>query len=186
MPPLLHGHYLLLMMTSSQPPLVYVPLLMCVRNAVCGWLVQDVKKMYSDAMKKMEEEAAAAAGADADPDPAAPSTASSGAATPTTTRSSRSSSPQGGEGDATNPDASSSSSSSAKRRVWELVEKRSMKERFGVPSVKRDGTLGRVLSLPPMQVLQLGEEFRAEWVDYSAQDAKVGGGKGGGWGPDGV
>jgi hypothetical protein len=142
--------------------------------------VQDVKKMYSDAMKKMEEEAAAAAGADADP--AAPSPASSGAATPTTrsNSSSRSNSPAGGEEAPTNPDASSSSSSassSAKRRVWELVEKRSMKERFGVPSVKRDGTLGRVLSLPPMQVLQLGEEFRAEWVDYSAQDAKVRGGQ---------
>ncbi len=49
-----------------------------------------------------------------------------------------------------------------------------MKERFGVRKTKRDGTEGKVVTIPPMHVLQMEKDSRFEWIDYSALDAKVG------------
>lgn len=52
--------------------------------------------------------------------------------------------------------------------------KRSMKERFGLRKVKADGWgLVKAPLVPPVHLLQLDEEFRIGWIDYSALDAKV-------------
>jgi hypothetical protein len=51
-----------------------------------------------------------------------------------------------------------------------------MKERFGLLRLKADGTPTKVDQVPPMHVLHTDPLFRPEWVDYSALDAKVGGG----------
>lgn len=53
-----------------------------------------------------------------------------------------------------------------------------MKERFGVAKPKRDGTAGKVLTLPPMLELQLTaaplpNATRYEWIHYAALDAQA-------------
>ncbi|CAM9468731.1 unnamed protein product [Chrysoparadoxa australica] len=51
--------------------------------------------------------------------------------------------------------------------------KTSMKEIFGVPKLKKDGTPGAILMLPPMDELQRDPQFRPDWIKYSAKDAEV-------------
>ena len=48
-----------------------------------------------------------------------------------------------------------------------------MKKIFGKYKEKRDGTLGRTVIVPPIEVLQLDEELRPRWIYYSARDAKA-------------
>jgi hypothetical protein len=49
-----------------------------------------------------------------------------------------------------------------------------MKDRFGRPRAKRDGTETKARFIAPMHVLHTAEATRYEWIDYSALDAKVG------------
>lgn len=53
------------------------------------------------------------------------------------------------------------------------MAKRGMKERFGRHKVKRDGELSKIVQIAPMHILHTDEEFKYEWIDYSALDAKV-------------
>jgi hypothetical protein len=57
-----------------------------------------------------------------------------------------------------------------------------MKERFGLLRLKADGSPAKLQQVPAMHVLHTHPLFKAEWVDYSALDAKVGtpGGRGAG------
>ena len=50
--------------------------------------------------------------------------------------------------------------------------KKSMKELFGVPRTRKDGSQGSVLDLPPVEVLQRDPQFRKLWIRYSAYDAE--------------
>ena len=49
----------------------------------------------------------------------------------------------------------------------------SMKDLFGKPYMKKDGTAGKLTVVPPVDVLQEDPETRAQWVEYSAFDAKA-------------
>ncbi len=49
----------------------------------------------------------------------------------------------------------------------------SMKDLFGKPNMKKDGTAGKLEVVPPVEELQVGEETRKYWIDYSAFDAKA-------------
>jgi DNA polymerase I-like protein with 3'-5' exonuclease and polymerase domains len=53
------------------------------------------------------------------------------------------------------------------------LPKRGMRERFGESRVKRDGGLAKAAVVQPMHLLHALPRFRAEWVDYSALDAKA-------------
>lgn len=55
----------------------------------------------------------------------------------------------------------------------ELPSKRGMKERFGYHPLKRDGTPGKLITVDPVEKLQLDPETRYEWIDYSALDAQA-------------
>jgi hypothetical protein len=72
---------------------------------------------------------------------------------------------------------SSSSSSSSLQLPFDeddvSLPKRGMRERFGEARVKRDGDLAKVAVVQPMHLLHALARFRAEWVDYSALDAKA-------------
>lgn len=48
----------------------------------------------------------------------------------------------------------------------------SMKKLFGRRNIKKDGTEGKLVSLPPVHELQRGEDTRWRWINYSAFDAK--------------
>ena len=48
-----------------------------------------------------------------------------------------------------------------------------MKDLFGIPKLKADGTPGKVLELPSVQFLQRSRQHRPDWVKYAAHDAKV-------------
>nr|BBU67629.1 putative mitochondrial DNA polymerase [Rapaza viridis] len=48
-----------------------------------------------------------------------------------------------------------------------------MKDRFAVPTVKKDNTLSKRLALAPISELQRDPKTRCEWIDYSCDDAKV-------------
>ena len=48
----------------------------------------------------------------------------------------------------------------------------SMKELFGVKRLRKDGTEGSLIDLPPVEVLQRDPNYRANWIKYSAKDAK--------------
>jgi len=50
--------------------------------------------------------------------------------------------------------------------------KRPIKEIFGVNRLKKDGTQGAILNLPPVQVLQRHPDSRNQWIVYSAFDAE--------------
>lgn len=64
---------------------------------------------------------------------------------------------------------------------WRLVlsyagdnaRKTPMKELFGVPKLKKDGTPGNVLVLPPIDEIQTRPDMRKEFIKYSAYDAQV-------------
>lgn len=51
--------------------------------------------------------------------------------------------------------------------------KRSMTELFGYPRTKRDGTKGKVIVVPEPLELQTVDQWRKEFITYSAKDAKV-------------
>jgi DNA polymerase I len=48
----------------------------------------------------------------------------------------------------------------------------SMKKIFGRRNIKKDGTEGRLVILPPVHELQVSPETRWQWIKYSAIDAK--------------
>jgi len=54
----------------------------------------------------------------------------------------------------------------------EVAPKIAMATRFSKANVKKDGTLGKTMTLPPCEVLQRQPETRSEWIEYSAGDAK--------------
>ena len=47
-----------------------------------------------------------------------------------------------------------------------------MKEIFGVPRLRKDGTPGAIIDLPPIEVMQRDPRFRENFIRYSAFDAK--------------
>eukprot|EP00471_Norrisiella_sphaerica_P011153 CAMPEP_0184502572 /NCGR_PEP_ID=MMETSP0113_2-20130426/50732_1 /TAXON_ID=91329 /ORGANISM="Norrisiella sphaerica, Strain BC52" /LENGTH=1086 /DNA_ID=CAMNT_0026891819 /DNA_START=240 /DNA_END=3500 /DNA_ORIENTATION=- len=47
-----------------------------------------------------------------------------------------------------------------------------MVEIFGVPRLKKDGSPGKILDLPPVEELQNKPETREKWIEYSAYDAE--------------
>ena len=53
-------------------------------------------------------------------------------------------------------------------------KKVSMKNRFGKNYVKKDGTNGKAIVVPPVLELQTAAATRDKWIQYSALDAKVG------------
>ena len=50
--------------------------------------------------------------------------------------------------------------------------KKPMKEIFGVPRLRKDGTPGSLVDVPPVEVLQRDPRFRVQWIIYSAYDAE--------------
>merc|ERR1711957_490283 len=50
--------------------------------------------------------------------------------------------------------------------------KRPMKEIFGVKRLRKDGSEGSLVDLPPVEVLQRDPKFRPKWIVYSAFDAE--------------
>lgn len=51
------------------------------------------------------------------------------------------------------------------------MRKRPMKEIFGVPRIRKDGTPGSMVDVPPVEVLQRDPKFRRNFVIYSCYDA---------------
>jgi SAP domain/3'-5' exonuclease len=51
------------------------------------------------------------------------------------------------------------------------MRKRPMKEIFGVPRIKKDGTPGSLVDVPPVEVLQRDPRFRRNFIIYSCYDA---------------
>jgi len=51
--------------------------------------------------------------------------------------------------------------------------KRSIKERFGSMKIKKDGTPGKILVVPPLDDLQRHEEYVTDWIDYSTFDSEA-------------
>ena len=49
----------------------------------------------------------------------------------------------------------------------------SMKKIFGRKNIKKDGTEGKLILLPPIEELQSSPDTRWDWVNYSAYDAKA-------------
>ena len=50
--------------------------------------------------------------------------------------------------------------------------KKPMKEIFGVPKLKKDGTPGAIIELPSIEDMQRKREFRGKFIAYSAYDAE--------------
>jgi len=48
----------------------------------------------------------------------------------------------------------------------------SMKEIFGEPKLRKDGTPGKIIELPPLDSLQASPLTRPDWVQYAVYDAK--------------
>tara|TARA_B110000208_G_scaffold131611_1_gene159482 strand:+ start:143 stop:2242 length:2100 start_codon:yes stop_codon:yes gene_type:complete len=51
--------------------------------------------------------------------------------------------------------------------------KHSMKELFGAPVLKKDGTPGKLRQIPPIDEIQRSAELRADWIRYSTLDARA-------------
>ena len=51
--------------------------------------------------------------------------------------------------------------------------KRGMKKIFGKPKLKKDGTPGKTMILPPIEEIQEDRESRDRWIEYSALDAQA-------------
>lgn len=51
------------------------------------------------------------------------------------------------------------------------IRKRPMKEIFGLPRLRKDGTPGSLVDIPPVEVLQRDPRFRQKFIDYSCYDA---------------
>ncbi|KAL3791438.1 hypothetical protein HJC23_011494 [Cyclotella cryptica] len=47
-----------------------------------------------------------------------------------------------------------------------------MKEIFGVPRLRKDGSPGAIIDVPAVEVMQRDPQFRKNWITYSAFDAK--------------
>ena len=54
-----------------------------------------------------------------------------------------------------------------------IRSKRGMKKIFGKPKLKKDGTPGKTLVLPPIDEIQQDPENRVTWIEYSALDAQA-------------
>lgn len=52
------------------------------------------------------------------------------------------------------------------------IRKRPMKELFGVARLRRDGTPGAQLDIPPVEILQRDPQFRFNFIEYSCLDAQ--------------
>ena len=52
------------------------------------------------------------------------------------------------------------------------MRKRPMKEIFGVKRLRKDGTEGSLVDVPPIEVLQRDPQFRANFIMYSCYDAE--------------
>ena len=50
--------------------------------------------------------------------------------------------------------------------------KKPMKEIFGVARLRKDGSAGSLVDVPPVEVLQRDPKFRKQWIVYSAFDAE--------------
>eukprot|EP00550_Attheya_septentrionalis_P009313 CAMPEP_0198296976 /NCGR_PEP_ID=MMETSP1449-20131203/34802_1 /TAXON_ID=420275 /ORGANISM="Attheya septentrionalis, Strain CCMP2084" /LENGTH=1036 /DNA_ID=CAMNT_0043997751 /DNA_START=341 /DNA_END=3451 /DNA_ORIENTATION=+ len=50
--------------------------------------------------------------------------------------------------------------------------KRPMKEIFGVARLRKDGSEGSLVDIPPVEVMQRDLQFREKWIMYSAYDAE--------------
>ena len=71
-------------------------------------------------------------------------------------------------------DASRLSGYSLEALTDELLGRRKvpMKEIFGVPVLKQDGTPGKKIELPPVEELQVNPLTRDDWIGYSVYDAQ--------------
>lgn len=54
----------------------------------------------------------------------------------------------------------------------DATQKISMKELFGVPRLRKDGSEGSLIDIPPVEVLQRDPRHRRKWIEYSCKDAK--------------
>ena len=52
------------------------------------------------------------------------------------------------------------------------ASKISMKELFGVPRLRKDGSEGSLVDIPPVEVMQRDPRHRQKWIEYSCKDAK--------------
>ena len=52
------------------------------------------------------------------------------------------------------------------------ASKVSMKELFGVPRIRKDGSEGSLVDIPPVEVMQRDPKHRKTWIEYSCKDAK--------------
>jgi len=50
--------------------------------------------------------------------------------------------------------------------------KKPMKEIFGIPRLRKDGTPGALVDMPPIEVMQRDPQHREKWIMYSAYDAE--------------
>jgi SAP domain/3'-5' exonuclease len=50
--------------------------------------------------------------------------------------------------------------------------KKPMKEIFGIPRTRKDGSAGNIIDLPPVEVLQRTPKYRKPWIRYSCYDAE--------------
>lgn len=51
-------------------------------------------------------------------------------------------------------------------------KKKTMKEIFGVKRLRKDGTEGSMVDIPPVEIMQRDPKFRSRWIMYSAFDAE--------------
>jgi DNA polymerase I len=56
----------------------------------------------------------------------------------------------------------------------ELVgrRKRPMKEIFGIKRLRKDGSEGSIIDLPPVEVMQRDPVYRSKWIEYGCYDAQ--------------
>lgn len=52
------------------------------------------------------------------------------------------------------------------------TSKKSMKELFGVPRLRKDGSEGSLVDIPPVEEMQRNPRHREQWIQYSCRDAK--------------
>ena len=57
--------------------------------------------------------------------------------------------------------------------LGDSAAKRTMKEIFGTPHIKKDGTPGKVIVVPPVERLQREVRWRSDWIQYSVDDARL-------------
>lgn len=50
--------------------------------------------------------------------------------------------------------------------------KKTITERFGGPKIKKDGTPGKIIEVPPFSRLQREPQFVTDWIEYSVLDAE--------------